>query len=105
MELKASLDRHMLDKRAHLWLFDDDMRRVHPSCAGDWMEFGVFTGGSINMTAVWRRTHCGAGCPPVFGFDTFTGRDGCRRAQASALDDSRSSNPSSTAKSLSGLTF
>lgn len=72
-ELKASLDAHQLDKRAHLWLFDDDMRRVHPACGGDWMEFGVFNGGSINISAVWRRRHCGVGCPPLFGFDTFTG--------------------------------
>ncbi|KAK9790314.1 hypothetical protein WJX73_002614 [Symbiochloris irregularis] len=75
VELKTSLDRHMLDERAHLWLFNEDIdhQRVHPSCAGDWMEFGVYTGGSVNLSAIWRRSFCGPGCAPVYGFDTFTG--------------------------------
>ena len=46
---------------------------VPAACDGDWMEFGVYTGGSVNKTANWRRRHCPQSCPPVYGFDTFTG--------------------------------
>ena len=48
--------------------------RLHAACDGDWMEFGVFTGGSVNKTALWRRRHCPRSCAPVYGFDTFTGQ-------------------------------
>ena len=46
---------------------------VHPSCAGDYMEFGVFTAESTNKTAKWRKHNCHHSCPPIYGFDTFTG--------------------------------
>lgn len=37
------------------------------------MEFGVFTAESTNKTARWRRNNCHTSCPPIYGFDTFTG--------------------------------
>ena len=40
--------------------------------AGDWMEFGVAYGATINLAASWRSTYCGR-CPHLHGFDTFTG--------------------------------
>ena len=36
-------------------------------------EFGVFTGGTINLAAAWKWQNCGALCNHMFGFDTFTG--------------------------------
>ncbi len=38
-----------------------------------WLECGVHTGGTITIAAGWRSSHCGAGAPPLHGFDTFTG--------------------------------
>lgn len=37
------------------------------------MEFGVFTGSSINLAADFRAKNCKERSPSVFGFDTFEG--------------------------------
>ena len=71
-ELKTVLDQRMLPERAIHYLFSD-ASPFHPTCAGDWMEFGVFHGDTINFAAKARQATCGDTCPPIFGFDTFTG--------------------------------
>ncbi|KAK9802857.1 hypothetical protein WJX73_009424 [Symbiochloris irregularis] len=71
-ELKASIDSHPLPARTIDVLFGN-FESIHPACNGDWMEFGVWRGTSINKTADYRAKHCSPSCPPVFGFDTFTG--------------------------------
>ncbi|KAK9809397.1 hypothetical protein WJX73_001751 [Symbiochloris irregularis] len=71
-DLESSLEHNSLPSRALdviFGLFDF----VHPACNGDWMEFGVGGGASLNKAADYRASHCPAECPPVFGFDTFTG--------------------------------
>ena len=75
-ELKTALDQHMLSDRAIKYLFSD-ASPFHPTCTGDWMEFGVFNGDTINFAAKARQATCGETCPPVFGFDTFTGTTFC----------------------------
>jgi len=75
-ELKVSLDIKQLKDRPVDLIFDtkffySDM--PHPACSGLWMEFGVFTGGSLNRTAIFKERYCGVDSGPVFGFDTFTG--------------------------------
>jgi hypothetical protein len=45
----------------------------HPSCSGSWLEFGVFTGSTLNLTAEFRERFCGPDSGRVYGFDTFTG--------------------------------
>lgn len=72
-ELADSINRHPLPARTIDVIFGQ-FDSIHPACNGDWMEFGVFAGGSINKTAGYRAEHCSASCPPVFGFDTFTGQ-------------------------------
>ena len=54
-------------------LFESVSYSFTAGCSGDWMEFGVFNGDTINLAASSRRRVCGDVCPPVFGFDTFTG--------------------------------
>ena len=76
-ELKTVLDQRMLPERAINYLFSD-ASPFHPTCAGDWMEFGVFHGDTINYAAKARQATCGDTCPPIFGFDTFTGTAACR---------------------------
>jgi len=46
---------------------------VKPSCDGLWMEFGVFRGASLTLTANWKATYCNHTTQPVYGFDTFQG--------------------------------
>ena len=43
LEVKESLDAHMLPERAIFHLFSD-AAEFHPTCSGLWMEFGVFPG-------------------------------------------------------------
>ncbi|KAK9802645.1 hypothetical protein WJX73_010608 [Symbiochloris irregularis] len=75
-ELRASIDRHPLPNRTIDVLFGDEYHIIHPACNGDWMEFGVLVGTSINKTAKFRSAHCPSSCPPTFGFEhkenTFT---------------------------------
>ena len=60
---------------------DDAAFAVLAREGGLWLEFGVFTGGSVNLTAAFRDAlaaqRYSAGAPPprdvVAGFDTFTG--------------------------------
>ena len=33
----------------------------------------MYVAQSTNKTARWRRSHCSKSCPPVYGFDTFSG--------------------------------
>ena len=93
LELKAALDARMLPTRAVVHLFGEESP-VHPTCAGHWLvraaaaelhlqpalqrmccsqEFGVFTGGTINLAAGAKWARCGPFCPHMFGFDTFSG--------------------------------
>lgn len=71
VEIKEALDSHMLSQRAIDYVFSNS--DFKPTCAGIWAEFGVASGGTVNLAAKFRRTHCSSSCPPVYGFDTFTG--------------------------------
>ncbi len=75
-ELKVSLDAHQLINRPVSLIFNyktyySDM--PHPACHGLWLEFGVYRGGTLNMSATFRERFCGIEAGPVYGFDTFTG--------------------------------
>jgi hypothetical protein len=72
VELKDTVDINVLKDRPINYIMSD-AAPFRPTCSGDWMEFGVFTGDTINMAARTRRSVCGDFCSPVFGFDTFTG--------------------------------
>ncbi|CAF3751326.1 unnamed protein product [Rotaria sordida] len=45
---------------------------IVPYCDGLWMEFGVFSGHTLNHVARWRSLYCGNNSGLVYGFDTFT---------------------------------
>lgn len=72
LEVKAALDDNMLNERPINHIFSSQ-NSFHPTCAGDWLEFGVASGTTVNIAARFRRTTCSPACPSVFGFDTFTG--------------------------------
>ena len=73
-ELKENLDTRTLPDRPISYMMMGNSV-FQPTCAGDWMEFGVFKGETINMAAAAKQLLCGDYCAPVFGFDTFTGTD------------------------------
>ena len=76
LELKPALDAHQLSFRPVHLIFNDSFYFTdipHPACQGLWLEFGVFTGSTLNLTAEFRERHCGPTAGPVYGFDTFTG--------------------------------
>jgi len=75
-ELKPALDMRQLIKRPVELIFDNSRYLTdlpHPSCTGDWLEFGVFMGGTLNAAAEFRERFCGPDSGEVYGFDTFTG--------------------------------
>ena len=74
-ELAGVLEQHHLPKRPINWVFDEDapLARPHPECHGQWLEFGVYKGGTLNSAAEYRHKYCGQDSPPLYGFDTFTG--------------------------------
>ena len=75
-ELKPALDIRQLMHRPVDMIFNPQLYYTdvpHPACQGVWLEFGVFTGGTLNMTAEFRERFCGPESGPVYGFDTFTG--------------------------------
>lgn len=72
VELKDVLDQRNLPNRPILHILSEN-DLFNPTCSGDWIEAGVYTGDTINMAAKGKRHRCGDACPPVYGFDTFTG--------------------------------
>jgi len=75
-ELKASLDRNQLRYRPVELIFNETYYfsdLPHPACSGLWLEFGVFNGWTLNMTARFRERFCGLDSGTVVGFDTFEG--------------------------------
>eukprot|EP00884_Botryococcus_braunii_P009238 jgi/Botrbrau1/18315/Bobra.0179s0043.1 len=70
LELKTVLEGVRVPMRPIEYLFEHS--KFHLNCDGDWLEFGVFSGATINMAAKWRSKNCGPDAK-VHGFDTFMG--------------------------------
>jgi len=79
----------------HFALEDPDFQRVAVQRQGMWLEFGVLTGLSINITSMYLDLLTGlAPATVVDGFDTFTGlpeawpngKGGVRRDKATASE-------------------
>lgn len=58
VEIKNALEQHHLPLRTIEYLFSD-ASPIHPTCTGQWMEFGVFKGDTSNFAARHKLKRCG----------------------------------------------